>query len=86
MKLLFCRECGDIRRLRSVVTSCACGRSAGRYLPDDVTAEYRGPGCLLGIANSSFEAAVRRHREGGGRSELDACVLSDSGNVVRLRD
>jgi hypothetical protein len=57
MKLIFCRECGDIISLRKVERTCVCGKSSGQYT-DDINARISGPCVPLGISNSSFKKAM----------------------------
>lgn len=57
MKLIYCRECGDIVSLREVERTCICGKSSGQYT-DDINAKINGPCVPLGIANNSFRKAI----------------------------
>jgi hypothetical protein len=58
MKLLVCRDCLDVVKLRSRPDSCRCGRSGGTYLADDVRAAAWGPCEVLAIDNEEFRSAV----------------------------
>ena len=53
MKLLICIECRDVLALRRERRTCACGRSAGRYI-DRLTAEISGPSLALAFLNREF--------------------------------
>lgn len=53
MKLLFCTECRDVLALRRERRTCACGRSAGRYV-DRLNAEISGPSLALAFLNQEF--------------------------------
>jgi hypothetical protein len=59
MKLLACLLCDDVFSLRSRKRTCQCKSSSGKYLKDNLTAEYTGPCLLLGFANSTYIQAVR---------------------------
>lgn len=66
MKLLVCRECLALVKLRSHPETCPCGRSGGTYLADDVRAAVWGPCEVLAIDNDEFRTAVLA-RKGSGR-------------------
>ena len=83
MKLLFCFECADIKKLHSFEVSCNCGKTKGRYI-DDVKAIYSGPGCLLGILNFSFREAVHEFKNSKRSQSIDALILANEGNVTYL--
>ena len=53
MKLLICVECRDVLALRRERRTCACGRSAGRYV-DRLNAEISGPSLALAFLNREF--------------------------------
>lgn len=59
MKLLVCLLCDDVFSLRSRKRTCQCKSSSGKYLKDNLTAEFSGPCLLLGFANSTYIQAVR---------------------------
>jgi len=65
MKLLICRVCADIFRLRSEERTCSCGATKGMYL-NICEAEYSGPAIPLGFANGSLVDAIRNQPEGPG--------------------
>jgi hypothetical protein len=58
MKVLVCRDCLDLVKLRGFPASCRCGRSGGTYLADDVRAAAWGPCEVLAIDNDEFRRAV----------------------------
>lgn len=52
MKLLFCRQCGDLFKLRYEAKSCECGEVSGAYKPDGDHAWIEGSkATLLGLSN-----------------------------------
>ncbi len=59
MKLLFCKKCEDVFRIRlGLWRSCRCGKTKGRYT-DLCYAEYSGEEAVpLGFSNSSFSQAI----------------------------
>lgn len=73
MKLLFCTQCHDVRKLRYEPTLCDCGRSFGRYLSNGHDAEYGGPSRILGLGNGSLLQAL--HTPGTERPRGPADVL-----------
>ncbi len=53
MKLLRCRICDELVRLRGESQSCQCGASKGRYL-DDRDVEISGPCELYGVRSIDY--------------------------------
>jgi len=67
MKLIFCPECQDIRKLDSTKVVCFCGISSGKYV-DAVNAVISGEAIPLGFDNFAFAKALfKRPTEGMGR-------------------
>ncbi len=59
MKLLLCRECGDVVRLYPKVwRSCACGTSKGRYLEDNSTVEQSAGSLSIALDNHGLRDAI----------------------------
>ena len=54
MKLIYCPECGDIRRLGHVIVKCMCGKSSGHYEKDGIHAVIYGEAIPIGFDNISF--------------------------------
>ena len=79
VKLIYCRECTELVRLRAVMCTCPCGKSSGRYI-NDIEAEISGPCIPIGIDNSGFMAAVKNPKKG-----LPFCgfVILEGGRVKR---
>lgn len=61
MKLIFCPDCQDIRKLLHEQTYCSCGKSWGQYT-DDINAVIGGLAIPIGIANYSFVEALKADR------------------------
>lgn len=65
MKLLLCRECGDLSNLTTErVKSCSCGAASGRYLSDGLNAEITD-GTPIGFTNASFDGALASQPDRG---------------------
>ncbi len=59
MKLIYCPECLDVKKVRMLkVRYCACGKSWGYYLDDDLTAVVGGLAVPLAIENDKLREAV----------------------------
>jgi endogenous inhibitor of DNA gyrase (YacG/DUF329 family) len=77
MKLVLCKECGDIIRLiKEAERHCFCGKSCGRYEKDGLNAWYKGDMAIpLGIANSTLTYAVDRQPYTGAGENFEAFVI-----------
>lgn len=88
MKLLFCRECGDVRKLHMdrQMHACSCGASAGRYV-DHLNAEVSGPCLALGINNSSLRLALTNHQRSpridGLGHRIEAFIIPETAPTLR---
>ena len=59
MKLLFCRECEDIFKLRvDEPKACACGQSVGSYNADGINAWVEGPCEVICLSNTTLAIAL----------------------------
>lgn len=60
MKLLFCEECRDTVAMThdNITRSCKCGKVAGKYLKDKLTAVVTKDSVVFGIDNNSFLNAL----------------------------
>ena len=58
MKLLVCRNCGDVILMRPEARSCFCGKSSGRYLEDKSTVEQTAGTLSIALHNHDFHTAV----------------------------
>ena len=77
MKLLFCRSCGDIFRLRYAEKQCECGQTKGRYLNRE-DAEYSGEHAVpMGIGNYALDNAIRNQPKEGEGKRFDALVIPE---------
>ncbi len=58
MKLLFCPQCQDVRKLRKlIVTRCQCGAVAGFYKGDGLHAVVSTEAMVVGLDNRSLARA-----------------------------
>jgi hypothetical protein len=59
-KFIHCEECKDNFMLINKITRhCLCGKCAGKYLKDNVTAVVNKGSSVFGIDNNSFNHAVQ---------------------------
>jgi hypothetical protein len=87
MKLIYCPHCLDMKKLRMLeLRTCACGKSWGYYLADDLTAEIGGAAIPVAIENDELREAIRRRPESGRGSSLRARVLPERYETVQYRD
>lgn len=74
MKLLYCKDCGDVFSMRYEERACICGKSKGKYL-DNLNAEFSGPALPLGFHNSSFSHALKNQPEKNWGKDFTAFVI-----------
>jgi nicotinamidase-related amidase len=87
MKLLYCPQCLDVIKLRMrELRRCACGTSWGCYLDDDLTAEIGGNAVPIAIENDELRAAILRRPRDGRGFPVEARVLPEVYETVRLRE
>jgi hypothetical protein len=70
MKLVYCPDCKDIKRLLFEKRGCRCGKSGGYYLPDGLNVVLLGEAIPLGIDNYSFAHARENREKKGLRKQL----------------
>jgi hypothetical protein len=86
MKLIYCPECLDMTKLRMLeLRRCACGKSWGYYLEDDLTAEIGGLAVPLAIENDELQGAVLRRPKNGRGAPVEARVLPEIYDTLRYR-
>ena len=84
MKLIFCRECQDVVKLRRTNwRKCQCGKSSGRYLADGWYAEIRGSAVPICFLNSTLLHAIKNRPESGDGTEFTAFVASRSHESIK---
>jgi hypothetical protein len=86
IKLIFCPHCLDMKKVRRLeLRRCACGRSWGYYLEDDLTAVIGSAAVPVAIENDELrEAIAQRPKEGRG-SLFYARVLPEKHDTLRRR-
>lgn len=79
MKLILCKNCEDIVRLRKEERFCKCGKCSGKYT-DNLNAWYKGGDDVipLGFANSSFISALRNQPKEGWGKNFTAFVIPEN--------
>jgi hypothetical protein len=84
MKLIYCPECLDMKKLRMLeLRECACGKAWGYYLEDDLTAEIGGSAIPIAIGNDDFRDAIDARPKLGRGSAFSGRVLPESHAHVR---
>lgn len=84
MKLIFCPDCHDVRRLDRRLRTCYCRRFMGRYT-DDLNAEIAGKAIPLGIDNGSFADAIAERPDNGMGRPFTAFVIPRRCPTVKER-
>jgi hypothetical protein len=74
VKLILCKRCLDVLRLRHTFRACACGAAWGIYR-DELNAEIGGQALPLGFQNSSFVEAIRNQPASGQGERFVAFVI-----------
>ena len=89
MKLLYCKNCGDIIRLSRSGQHCECGACIGFYR-NDLEATIIGPGVPLGIGNESLRKGIEAFNAGDIPAEhgytVDAFVISREASTITVKD
>lgn len=86
MKLLYCPECLDMKKLRRLaLRRCSCGQAWGYYLDDDLTAEVGGSAITIAIQNDELRLACSRRPEDGRGAPVGARVLPTRYETLRHR-
>lgn len=86
MKLLLCIECQDIIKLQLSDRTCKCERSGGRYLEDELHAEYHGPAVPIGLSNADLVNAIVEYTESQGSHRFSAFTIPDSAPTMARTD
>ncbi len=85
MKLIFCPNCQDVRKLGKTMTFCECGASGGYYLEDGLHAEIFGDAVPLGIDNVSLSVALAARPKEGMGARFTAFVIPEvCSTITRL--
>jgi hypothetical protein len=85
MKLLFCPECHDVRKLQRKQVFCQCGASSGWYKRDDLNAVVAGLAIPIGFQNTSFiKALLNRPKEGMGEVFEAFVIPEECPTITRM--
>jgi len=60
MKLIFCPQCLDVRKVYKEKTYCLCGISWAQYWGNGIDISIGGKAIPIGIQNKSFVAALTK--------------------------
>lgn len=75
MKLLMCKNCGDVFNLDYKEKYCKCKGVRGKYL-DNLNAEYYGDDAIpLGFDNLSFVKAIKNQPNNGMSETFNAFII-----------
>lgn len=75
LKLLFCRDCGDVFNLDYREKVCNCGKTKGHYR-DNFNAVYSGESAIpLGFSNPTLRIALRNQPESGWGERFEAFII-----------
>jgi hypothetical protein len=86
MKLIYCPECLDMKKLQMLtLRRCCCGKAWGYYLDDDLTAEIGGTAVPIAIENDVLRHAVLQRPQSGRGVPLRARVLPLTYETLRQR-
>ena len=86
MKLIFCRACKDVVRLKFKLNFCECGKSGGKYI-NELDAVIGGEDCIpLGFDNFSLVQALKKRPKSGLGSGFNAFVIPEECDTVDVVD
>ncbi|WP_370978595.1 hypothetical protein [Agaribacterium sp. ZY112] len=83
MKLILCRDCGDVVKLMHNPRQCFCCASGGRYTGVAGNAEVWGPIIPIGFHNTSFTTALENQPESGLGRDFVAFVIPKECDSVK---
>lgn len=86
MKLIFCKNCGDIVKLTFRIRKCFCKLSKGKYQRDGLNAFAEGPCVPIGILNTSFLVAVHNQPVSSPGFPFDAVVIEKDCGTFDVRE
>lgn len=85
MKLIFCTNCHDVKRLLlEEDRKCICGESGGKYI-NSLEAIIYGKAIPLGFNNGSFVAALKNQPEYGQGERFEAFVIPKNCPTITLQ-
>lgn len=91
-KFIICDECDDVVLLVNEITrTCGCGKCAGKYLKDNITAVVTKDAIVFGIDNVTFRDALIRasdHKDLTYRRDFffTGWVPNHPGEIIRVNE
>jgi len=82
MKLLYCKNCGDVFNLTRFKKTCSCQQSAG-YYTDNLNAVKSGNCIALGFSNSTFIQAIQDEPENEPSLPFTAFVIPKNCKTIK---
>ena len=84
MKLMVCRRCDDVVKLRDYERKCECGKARGQYDAQG-RGVIRGPGMAIAFSNFDYPAAqAARHKTKRG-AQFTAWFIEKGRDVVNRK-
>lgn len=75
MKLMLCKSCYDVVRLKITPRKCSCGKCEGYYLNDGLNAIMTGPFVPIGIDNNSLVSSIENQPDSGMGKKINAFII-----------
>jgi len=82
MRLLYCKECQDLIKLKPAISVCSCGETTGSITSDNF-AEFDGPAIPVAIDNKTFYKAIGERKNSGKGINFLAFVVSKKTNTFK---
>jgi hypothetical protein len=86
MKLLYCKKCGDIKKIHKTgdVVVCGCGYSSARYSSKNYNkVVIFGHATIFGIVGESFAGALRRCPKDGPGTLFRSYIIPEQSKAIR---
>ena len=76
MKLLYCKECGDIYNVDRTIKNCSCGKTKALYVNDENIIYGGDSAVCIGIDNNTFDIAKYRQALDDSAPRFDAYICA----------
>jgi len=83
MKLILCKYCNDVVKLRFEKTTCECGKCWGQYV-DPIYAVINKEAIPIGFNNYSLIEAIKQRPKEGKGSLFEAFVIPKKCGTVKV--
>ena len=83
MKLIFCKNCFDVKKLGSEMTYCNCGKCYGRYT-DELNAEINISSIPIGFNNFSLSMAIKNQPDKDWGERFEAFVIEKDCKTIKI--